>query len=69
MIRIERRRVVAKATRRLKRASKLLAAKIGGLTKNSATLPESNQTSAARVRVLDDFNHPQCLRDCNFAAL
>ena len=33
------------------RASKLPAVKGGGLTKNSAIRPESNQPSAARVRV------------------
>ena len=35
------------------RAEKLQDLKVGGLTKNSAAWPESSQTSAARVRVLD----------------
>ena len=51
------------------RASKLPAAKVGGLTKNSATHPESNQTSVTRVQVPGDFDHPQYLTDSNFAAL
>ena len=40
------------------RALKLPAVKVGGLTKNSAALPESSQTSTAQVQVLDDFDHP-----------
>ena len=51
------------------RAPKLPAVKVGGLIKSSAMRPESNQTSAAWVWVPDDFDHPQCLMDCNFAAL
>ena len=51
------------------RASKLPAVKVGGLTKSSAVRPELNQKSAALVRVPDNFDHSQCLRDCNFAAL
>ena len=50
-------------------ASMLKAVKVGGLTKSSVLRPELNQTSAARVRVPDDFDHLQCLMDCNFAAL
>ena len=51
------------------RTSKLLAVKVGGLIKSSAMWPKLNQTSAARVRVPDNFDHPQSLKDCNFAAL
>ena len=51
------------------KGAKLLAVKVGGLTKSSAARPESKQTSAAWVRVTENFDNPQCLMDCNFVAL
>ena len=51
------------------RALELPAVKVEGLTKDSAIRPESNQASAARVRVLDDWIIQESLTDLNFAAL
>ena len=49
------------------RAPKLSAVKVGCLTKHSAARTELNKMSVAWIQVLDDFDHPQCLRNCDFA--
>ena len=51
------------------RAAKLLAVKVGGLMKKSATQPQPWSNRLARIRVVPGSNHSQSLMAGNFAAL
>ena len=49
--------------------SKLLAVKVGGLKKNSTTLPQAHSNQLARIRARLGSNHSQSLIAGNFTAL
>ena len=52
-----------------KRASKLLAVKVGGLKKKSATQLRPHSNQLARIQVHLELNHSQSLMAGNFAAI